>query len=85
MLFGHAGESVTEQHYMGRSLPTMARAIASLALTLPERPGVEPRSEESSSESSRAPEPDSDTMLEASAVASASQLHPIELPQLRHL
>jgi integrase len=52
MLDGHAPKSVTERHYMGRSLEAMARAVGTLTLALPNRPGVGPRPNESSGESS---------------------------------
>jgi len=97
MLDGHAAKSVTARHYMGRSLEAMARAVATLTLSLPERPGVAPRAsehrKESSPESSQADEAPSDVTDGASRFAmqlpalGQAWLHeqPIELPQLRHL
>ncbi len=89
MLDGHAAKSVTERHYMGRSMETMARAVAVLTLALPERPGVFPRASarplESSLESSQrqnGPRSDDEEPKQFNAFAYE---HPIELPQLRHL
>jgi hypothetical protein len=89
MLDGHAAKSVTERHYMGRSLETMARAVATLTLTLPERPGVLPRApacpSESSRESSQREELPEATPTKPKQFKTFPQEHPIELPQLRHL
>lgn len=89
MLDGHASKSVTERHYMGRSLEAMARAVATLTLTLPERPGVLPeapaRAEESSNESSKPAEPSPATAAKVAKLVAVSQEHPIELPQFKHL
>jgi integrase len=89
MLAGHAGKTVTERHYMGRNLDAMARAVARLTLTLPERPGVAPeapaRAEETSNESSKLPEPSPATAAKVAKLVAVSQLQPIELPQFRHL
>ena len=89
MLAGHSGKTVTERHYMGRSLEAMARAVATLSIALPDRPGVAPappvRSAESSNESSweaAAPSVDSDEALQFPLLR---QEHPMLLPQLRHL
>lgn len=85
MLDGHAAKSVTERHYMGRSLEAMARAVASLRLALPARPGVSDRPPESSRESS-APESVQTAITEIpEGFPMVSYEHPIELPQLRHL
>ncbi len=86
MLAGHSGKTVTERHYMGRSLEAMARAVASLTLTLPERPGVAPScAPESSRESSQPESAQGRDVAEGAELLAFSQLHPIELPQLRHL
>jgi integrase len=86
MLDGHAAKSVTERHYMGRSLEAMARAVATLSLTLPERPGVAPSCPpESSCASSLPSEAPANDVSEVAKLLAFPQLHPIELPQFRHL
>lgn len=89
MLAGHSGKTVTERHYMGRSLEAMARAVAKLAIELPERPGVAPRvvsrAAESSNESSKLAELATGTSGKVLHFPRVRQEHPIELPQLRHL
>ena len=85
MLDGHAAKSVTERHYMGRSLEAMARAVATLTLALPNRPGVESRPKESSPESSRPVEAESATVAKMAEVLTVSQEHPMLLPQFKHL
>jgi len=89
MLDGHAAQGVTEAHYMGRSLETMARAVATLTLKLPDRPGVErestPARSESSPESSPEKKRPNGTPAKSAKLAAVSHEHPIELPQLRHL
>jgi integrase len=88
MLAGHAGKNVTERHYMGRSLEAMARAISTLRLSLPERPGVAavPPSgaREASSESSRVDEARPETVGKMLIFQAVSQEHPMLLPQFRH-
>jgi hypothetical protein len=92
MLDGHAAKSVTERHYMGRSLEAMARAVATLTLALPERPGVvappapassrpAPLSQELSQAETTPPGDD----VKLAGLLAFHQEHPIELPQLRHL
>ncbi len=92
MLAGHAGATITERHYMGRSLEAMARAVALIRLALPERRGVameakdrDARGNESSPQSSRPSEAPLPTATEGAVIAAVSQLQPIELPQFRHL
>ena len=62
MIEGHAGQTVTERHYSGRSLEMMARAVGMLRLALPQRSGVAPspasaRPEQLSQELSQPQEP----------------------------
>jgi len=89
MLAGHAGKTVTERHYMGRSLEAMADAVARLRVELPERPGVAPeapaRPVETSRESSQPAEVASERVGKVLRFPVPTQEHPIELPQLRHL
>jgi integrase len=89
MLDGHAAKSVTERHYMGRSLEAMARAVATLTLALPERPGMSHRDparpQESSRESSQAEEAESATGKKPEQFSAFPYEQPIELPQFRHL
>jgi integrase len=85
MLDGHAAQSVTKSHYMGRSLEVMARAVATLTLALPERPGVSSRPETLSPALSKAPEAAEPESAKVAELAALSQLHPIELPQFKHL
>lgn len=85
MLDGHAAKSVTERHYMGRSLETMARAVATIKLALPVRSGVVARPVDSSLESSRADELPIGTVHGAAIITGSRQEHPIELPQFKHL
>ena len=83
MLAGHSGKTVTERHYMGRSLEAMARAVATLQLALPDRPGV--HLPESSLESSQPEEAATDGTAKLLELLAITQEHPIELPQFRHL
>jgi integrase len=81
MLCGHAGKSVTERHYMGRSLEAMARAAATLALALPARLGVVPsapssRPDESSPESSRTIESSQDETAKVAELAALLSARP---------
>lgn len=89
MLDGHAPKSVTERHYMGRSLETMARAVAALELTLPERAGVASKASgrpaESSPESSQPETAPPGKDPEGTEFLAFRQEQPIELPQFRHL
>ncbi len=85
MLAGHAGRSVTERHYMGRSQEAMARAVTTIQLALPERSGVVPCAPESSRESSQAVEVAPWRDVKPERLPAVRYEHPIELPQLRHL
>jgi integrase len=86
MLCGHAGKSVTERHYMGRSVEAMTRAVTSLSLTLPERPGVSPvLAIESSCESSQPETADTEQLAEVLELQAFRYEQPMELPQFRHL
>ncbi len=85
MLDGHAGKTVTERHYMGRSMATMARAVATLSLALPARLGVSLRPSESSPESSRPNEADADEAGKALDFQAFHHEQPMEVPQFRHL
>ncbi|MGD0679740.1 MAG: tyrosine-type recombinase/integrase [Polyangiaceae bacterium] len=85
MLDGHATKSVTERHYMGRSLETMARAVATITLALPARPGLPSCAPESSCESSWPAVGETTEATKTMESKTISQLHPMELPQLRHL
>ncbi len=89
MLDGHASKSVTERHYMGRSIEAMARAVAMLALALPERPGVATQAPscppESSRESSRTEKATGVDSAQVAELLAIPHEHPIELPQFRHL
>ena len=63
-LLGQSPPSVRGRHYSAPSLDAMARAVAKIALTLPERPGVRPPSPEGPSTTPTRPadaEPDRET------------------------
>jgi integrase len=85
MLDGHAPKSVTERHYMGRSLEAMARAVSTLRLALPERPGVAPCPSQSSRESSQPETADTEHLAEVLELHAFRYEQPIELPQFKHL
>jgi hypothetical protein len=70
---------------MGRSLETMARAIATLRLALPERAGVSSRPEELSHQLSQPEAGQSEERVKRERFPILAHEQPIELPQLRHL
>ncbi len=66
-------------------LETMARAVATLTLALPARPGVLPRASERPLESSQRKNGTRGDNEEPKQFNGVAYEHPIELPQLRHL